>query len=137
MSSGRDAGGFIDAVVNQEFQRLNAKAQSNARRAINVMRNAVLEVLGRDGHGRVYGRHTASAPGESPAPDTGNLRRNWRQLILANQTGRGVEITCRLKSDVPYADILEEGGRRMARRPYKDKVKAASLPKIDAMFRDL
>lgn len=137
MSSASDEASRLEIEVNAEVRLLTTRAQSNARRAVNIMRNNALEVLGHDGHGRKYGRHTASAPGQPPAPDKGNLRRNWRQYVLARGAVSGMTITCRLKSDTKYAEYLEHGTSRMAARPFKDKIVEASMPEIDRIFDDL
>ncbi len=120
--------------VDQIVQGLNKEANSRARRVVNVLRNAALDVLGQKGHGRKYGKHTASAPGEAPAPNTGNLRRNWRQYVLGEETLKGIKITARIKSDVPYASILEKGTRRMRPRPFSDRIVAQARPEVDAIY---
>lgn len=85
LASAGEVAADLEVAVNDEVKLLNRQAQSRARRAVNIMRNSAFDVLGQDGHGRRYGKHTASAPGEAPAPDTGNLRRNWRQYVLAKR----------------------------------------------------
>lgn len=138
MSSPKEVADALAVEIVDEVKALNQKARSWARRAVNIMRNHELEVLGKDGSGRVYKRgnvrHTASAPGQPPAPDTGNLRRNWRQYVLTEPHLNGVKITCRLKSDTRYAEYLEHGTRHMAARPYEEKVKDESMPEIDALY---
>lgn len=122
--------------VNSLVLEINQNARSRARRGVNLLRNAALEVLGQNGSGRVYGKHVASAPGQPPAPDTGNLRRNWRQAVLAypNGKGLGINIHMRITSDVFYADFLEHGTRKMAARPYRERIKAKARPQIVALF---
>ena len=118
----------LEIEVNDEVQRINTAARSRAFRAVNAMQGAAYDVLGQDGTGRVYRRgakgvHTASAPGAAPAPDTGNLRRNWRRFVLAEGRGKGVRIVCRIKSDMPYASILENGTARMKARPFRQRIR--------------
>lgn len=80
--------------------------------------------------GRQYKRgkravHTASAPGQAPASDTGRLVGS----IYTTETGR-LEAT--VGSPLAYAYYLEHGTRRMAARPVwlrKSKEKARLLPK--------
>lgn len=134
LASAGEVAADLEVAVNDEVKLLNRQAQSRARRAVNIMRNSAFDVLGQDGHGRRYGKHTASAPGEAPAPDTGNLRRNWRQYVLAKTVLDGVEITCRLKSDEPYAPLLEEGASRMRPRPFRQRIIDKSMPDIDAIY---
>ena len=127
---------YLRIEVNSLVLELNANARSRARRGVNLLRNAALEVLGQNGSGRVYGKHVASAPGQPPAPDTGNLRRNWRQAVLAypNGKGLGINIHMRITSDMFYADFLEHGTRKMAARPHRERIKSKARPQIVALF---
>lgn len=130
----------VEAETNAEFERLDREARSRARRAINVMQNAAYEVLGKDGTGRTYkrgakGQHTASVPGAAPAPDTGNLRRNWRRYNFAQPTGKGARIICRIKSDMPYAAALESGTERMAARPFRQRIIDQARPEVIGIFK--
>lgn len=137
LASASDVANYLNVELSAETQMLTLEARTHARRAVNVMRNKALDVLGQDGHGRKYGRHTASAPGEPPAPDTGNLRRRWRQYVLAQTNSRGSEITCRLKSDVEYATRLEKGSGRVKPRPFTDRIIEEALPEINALYDSL
>lgn len=60
--------------------------------------------------------HRASAPGEPPASDTGNLVRNIG-VIFADQ-GLTARVGVLSLSRVPYARALEFGTRRMRPRPF-------------------
>ena len=127
----------IQTEVDEIVSQLNHEARSRATRAVNVLQNKAFEVLGKDGHGRQYGPHRASAPGKPPAPDSGNLRRNWRKQILGEENSKGVRITCRIKSDMPYAEYLEKGHGRTAARPYKERVRSSARPEIDMIYSNL
>lgn len=124
----------LEINVNDEVQKMNTQARSKAVRAVNIVQGAAYDVLGKDGTGRVYGAHTASVPGAAPAPDTGNLRRNWRRFVVAQNLGGGVRITCRLKSDTPYASHLESGTKRMAARPFRQRIIEKARPEIIGIF---
>ena len=129
----------VEAEVNDEVQSVNTQARSRAFRATNVMQNAAYNVLGKDGSGRVYKRgakgvHTASAPGAAPAPDTGNLRRNWRMFVSSQPTGKGERTICRMKSDMPYAAALESGMARMKARPFRQRIINQSRPEVVGIF---
>ena len=77
----------LEYEVSSIIFEINKKVLSRSIRAVRTMYNAALTTLNKDGSGRQYKRgmtkkgkikyHTASAPGETPAPDTGNLRKNW------------------------------------------------------------
>ena len=125
---------------------INGRMCSRAVRGVNVLRNTAMEVLGHDGSGRVYRNgHVASAPGQPPAPDKSNLRRNWRQSTWANPNGKGlgVMVHMQIKSDMIYAKWLEKGTRKkdgsqkMAPRPFHERIKTKARPKIAALFADI
>ena len=128
---------YLRIEVKQIVGQINHEARSKATRAVNILQNKAFEVLGQDGHGRMYGRHRASAPGEPPAPNSGNLRRNWRKQVLAEAHMEGMRITCRIKSDMPYSDYLDTGTGRMAARPYKERIREEARPEIDVIYGDL
>lgn len=125
----------LEVAVKEIVQGINAAAISRADRGLNIMRNAALIVLGQDGSGRTYRNgHVASAPGQPPAPDYGNLRRNWQQRKYI--TGK-VRIVLQMKSRMFYAGFLEHGTRKMAARPFHDRIKQKALPEIQALYSNL
>lgn len=69
------------------------------------------------GHGAVYMHggvmHQASAPGDPPAIDTGNLVNS-----IHNEPGKEGEMKSVVYIDAEYAGYLEYGTTRMAARPY-------------------
>lgn len=131
--------GDIEIIVKDMVAEINQAALSRATRGLNIMRNTTLEVLGHDGSGRRYGRHVASSPGSPPAPDTGNLRRNWQGQVVAGASGvgNGVRIVMRLKSKVPYQIFLEKGTRKMAPRPHVKRIEDKARPQVAALFANI
>ena len=128
---------WISAEVAAQVKLINRQVLSRARRGTNILRNSAMTVLGQDGSGRRYRNgHVASAPGQPPAPDTGNLRRNWREQSFAgvNGLGQGVDIRMQITSDVPYAKFLEFGTRKMAARPFREKIRSKARPEIESLF---
>ncbi|MBR3746992.1 MAG: hypothetical protein IKN27_08545 [Selenomonadaceae bacterium] len=127
---------WISAEVAREVGAINRQVLSRARRGTNILRNAAMEVLGQNGSGRRYRNHVASSPGSPPAPDTGNLRRNWResQFVQANGLGRGIDVKLQIKSDTFYAKFLEHGTRKMSARPFVERIKTRARPDIEALF---
>jgi len=81
------------------------------------------DLLSRPGTGKLYQRgktveHRASAPGEPPAPDTGELRRRIEVDVLRGPTEvRGV-----ITANVEYAAALELGTERMRARPFLSRL---------------
>ena len=136
----REGAEYLRVEVDETVRQLNQEARSRARRAVNVLRNSAMKVLAGERHGKkrrvphTSRTYTASAPGEPPAVRSGNLRRNWRQYVLAESHLGGTRITARLKSDMPYSEYLEQGTKKMAARPYKQKVKDMALPKINEIY---
>lgn len=129
-------GDWVAAEVAFEVGKINRQVVSRARRGTNILRNSAMVVLGHDGSGRRYGRHVASSPGQPPAPDTGNLRRNWREasFVTANGLGRGIDVKLQITSDTFYAKFLEHGTSRMAARPFVERIKTKARPDIVALF---
>ena len=128
----------LEIDVKKSVQEINAAAISRGDRALNVMRNCALEVLGHDGSGRVYRNgHVASSPGSPPAPDTGSLRRNWSQQKLIGGNGGGVRIILRMRSQMFYAHFLDQGTRKMAPRPFTKPIEQKALPQVAALFSNI
>lgn len=128
---------YVRVEVDRIVQTLNAEAQSRARRAVNELRNSAIITLSKDGTGRRYGKHIASSPGATPAHDTGNLRMRWQKFVFAEPNLNGVKIIVRIKSDVAYSKFLEKGTRKMAARPFKQKIKDDATPKISKIYSNL
>ncbi len=128
----------MQAKVGEMKARVNQQVLSRGTRAVNQLRNAELEVLRGKGSGRTYRKYPykstyqASAPGEPPARRTGNLRLHW----TGNVKGGGGNITLELESAEFYAGYLENGTRKMARRPFKDRITQKALPPIKAIFNE-
>ena len=97
------SGSAIRATIKEQVSDINHKVISRGVRAVNAIRNAELEVLKGQRSGKVYRKpftkhatYTASAPGESPARRTGNLRMNWNgQVRSENSSNGGVAIVGR------------------------------------------
>jgi len=66
-------------------------------------------------HGRRYGNHIASAPGEAPAIDTGELAGSVRELGAASSS---LETWVEYGSDVPQGAYMEFGTSTIAPRPW-------------------
>lgn len=83
----------------------------------NIVRDEILRLIQQSPHtGLIYTRrgitHQASAPGEPPASDTGNLVQNITIEIDAQN------LKATITSNAEYADALEFGTAKMEPRPY-------------------
>lgn len=126
------------------------------------LKNASMQVLRGQRHGRRYNvpgsgrvnynkrsktarvsykQYTASAPGEPPAVRTGAFRLGWMQQTKITDGGRTVTSLIRNSQKVNngdlLGDILEHGTKRMAPRPYQEKVLTKALPKIRRYYQNL
>ena len=115
--------------LNDSIKREMAR---NGAMATNTLRNVELEVLSKGGSGKKYKRlpNRSSAPGEAPAPQSGNLRQDWNDETLIE----GNRVTSRLKSNVKYAGWLEDGTKKMAKRPFVNPIKKKAEPEVVKIF---
>jgi phage gpG-like protein len=120
----------------QEVQAALRKYGDEARKAIGgAVQATALEVTSDikariqrgPASGRTYTRrgvsHTASAPGEAPATDTGTLASsiNYKQVN---------DLTAEIESRLAYAPMLEFGTRAIAPRPSWVPAVEAARPKM-------
>lgn len=88
------------------------------------------------GTGRVYSKgkgkiHIASAPGQPPAIDIGNLQSSIQSKVQV----RGLNVIGEVGSDMPYSLYLEVGTRTMAKRPYLMPTVRKDKHKITRIFK--
>lgn len=73
--------------------------------------------------------HQASAPGEAPATDTGNLAAGI--ILDATDAAQG---RVRVASTAPYSKVLEFGGRKVAARPFLRRALISKKKAIQQAF---
>ncbi len=101
--------------------RNDAAAMLRARRARGLKNRNMLSL----------GFHKASAPGQPPAPLTGDLRKSWQVGFSgARPTTSGTRRVIRAGSNKPYARRLEYGGGALAARPYIAPAMAKIAPTV-------
>lgn len=92
------------------------KAEAGIRKAALQGEARMKAILSQPGAGRTYGKHTASAPGQPPAPDTGQLRNATQADTQVRREGQ--DLVGRVVANKEYALALEKGTERMAARPF-------------------
>ena len=110
--------------IDDLLRRVNSMADpTQARATRRRMLRAGIRVIEREtkallegsrtGHTYTYKSrtHVASAPGEAPAVDTGNLKNSLRVLEVTDERAS-------FGTSADYAAYLEFGTRHMAARPY-------------------
>ena len=141
-----NASQVIGKTVATTLKGLQQEVSSRSYRASNELRNAALHVLRGQRTGRRYrvpftkATYTASAPGEAPAVRTGIFRLSWGTHVRVEKQGVHFKAIAAIESNVkagPYllGEILEEGTKRMAPRPYKQAVKERAAPRISELYK--
>ena len=142
----------IDVIVNKTIEEIEQKAKQRGYQAANVLTNEVKKVLSGQRSGRNYkvkgtgGKskgdgvyYTASAPGEPPALRFGTLQKSFKRRTYADKIGSNLVVHAITESDLQVngyllGDLLENGTKRIAPRPFKQKTIDAALPKIIQIF---
>ena len=91
------------------------KAEAGIRKAALQGEARLKVILNQPGTGRIYGKHQASAPGEPPAPDQGELLRKTQADTQVRREGS--DLVGRIVQNVDYAHALAVGTEKMAPRP--------------------
>ena len=146
----------INVIVNKTVEEIQQKAGQRGYQAANVLTNEVKKVLSGQRSGRTYkvnktgGKskrksrkggivYTASAPGEPPALRFGTLQKSFKRRTYAEQNGKELIVHAITESDLQVngyllGDLLENGTKRIAPRPFKQKTIEAALPKVIQIF---
>jgi hypothetical protein len=114
---------FADDVLERGVRAATIDAESLA-----------VDLLSQPGAGRVYRRnsrvHRASAPGDSPAPDTGFLRQSVSHEVSRTPAG----VVGKVTASAAYAAALEFGTERMRPRPFLSRIPREFGGRIRAVF---
>ena len=142
----------IHVIVNKTVEEIEQKAKQRGVQAANVLTNEVKKVLSGQRSGRNYkvkgtgGKskgdgvyYTASAPGEPPALRFGTLQKSFKRRTYAERNGSGLTVHAVTESNLQVngyllGELLENGTKRIAPRPFKQKTIDAALPKITQIF---
>lgn len=136
-TSGKNPADSTEKAVQKVFSAVI----SRGTRAAVALRNSELRVLSGKRSGRVYRKphtkkavYTASAPGEPPAVRSGTLRRSFMPDSGVSRQSGSVTVRPYIVSDTRYAGYLEEGTRRMAPRPFRERVITEAKPEIMRIY---
>lgn len=117
-------------IIENNFPSIQAAMAQNANRAV---RETIFDIEGRakismqgSKSGAYYERpnrkaHQASAPGEAPAIDTGNLVNSIQSKMVGALSGV-------VYTNAEYGPVLEMGGAKMAARPFFTPATEAAWP---------
>jgi len=112
-----------------------AAVERGVRAATIDAKGLMIGILSEPGKGRVYRKgatvtHRASAPGQSPAPDTGRLRGSTQGEVFATAEGAlGI-----VSVNTEYAAALELGTEKIAPRPFISRLATEFSPRLRAVF---
>jgi HK97 gp10 family phage protein len=90
--------------------------------AADIAAKAIELIESSPGGGRIYHGHVASAPGEPPRSDTGEL--------VGSITATGSGLSAEVRVDSGHAVYLEYGTSKMAPRPFLQPAIDAETPKL-------
>ena len=115
----------IDNKIPELFQKLEAAVSRFVQTTAEEMAGAARAALTGPKSGRMYGRHRASAPGESPASRSG-------RYLAGIQVIQAGSLEAKVGASVPYAPILENE----MNRPLWNRTLAEILPTLDGRLAD-
>lgn len=120
-------------LTRDDFPRLARELGQEVDRVVEASAKNIATIVTRGmadpKSGRFYGSHQASAPGEMPAIDTGNLAAIKTEKI---EQGHWVTYT-----EAEYAAHLEFGTSRMLPRPFFVPAAEDENPRFQSNLRDI
>lgn len=126
--------------VTRQLKRLTPAVAAEVSKQIikgatMIQADAVQSIQRGPNTGRIYDKgkgitHQASAPGEAPASDTGNLARRIEIRLSTNKLQADIGVTNLLFT--PYARVLELGGKFIEKRPYMKPAFDKNIKAINA-----
>ena len=123
----------IDVKHLQRVRRIAGRGVKSL--AADILREGNRLIIDGPKTGRVYGGHQASAPGEAPANETGELVKSGR-VVDRGETGRFVRTNVEWNAE--HAAYMQFGTSKIAPRPFAD-IAAANVKQrgVDAIAKGL
>lgn len=114
----------LQNTVKAKHQIVQSEMVTRLPRAANALRNAEIDVLS--------GNPSPAPPGSPPGTRTGHLYRDW----TPHYSG-GASAVFGIKSFASYSGYLEHGTRKMAARPFVNRIQQRALPEIIRIFSEV
>ena len=114
------------------------KVKEYVTRGTMMVQNTAKESILKGGTGRTYEKyeprrtHTASAPNQPPASDTGFL---VSQITMDVDVKSNGTVVGQIISSAPYSKALEFGTTQMTERPFMQPALEKNRRKIESMFK--
>jgi len=114
------------------------KVKEYVTRGTMMVQNTAKESILKGGTGRTYEKyeprrtHTASAPNQPPASDTGFLASQITMDVDVKSNGT---VVGQIISSAPYSKALEFGTTQMTERPFMQPALEKNRRKIESMFK--
>jgi HK97 gp10 family phage protein len=114
------------------------KVKEYVTRGTMMVQNTAKESILKGGTGRTYEKyeprrtHTASAPNQPPASDTGFLVSQITMNVDVKSNGT---VVGQIISSAPYSKALEFGTTQMTERPFMQPALEKNRRKIESMFK--
>lgn len=128
---------FLEFDISGKIAReLRPKAELIVKKAAREIEREEKRSMSGPKSGRMYKKsksgkpHQASAPGEPPARDTGNLA-NSIQVTMLNDVTAAVDVSAE------YAETLEFGGAHVESRPFVEPAIKLVQPEFEAALKTL
>jgi len=122
--------------INGVMKEIDKTAWKRMLEAVNAVRNETLETLSGSRSGRVYRvpgtkkTYQASAPGEAPAQQLGDLRKS----VTGGLKKEGRNIIGYVGTGLDYGPMLEYGTSKMAPRPWLRISFEKSMAEVKRIF---
>ena len=137
MASKRGDFNTMNEILEARFKKIKPNVKRAMFRSTTLVQRKMIENIdGGSRTGRAYKRgakiHTASAPGEFPKTDRGELVRSITTNIVDKNTVVGGQII----ASADHAEALEFGTTKMKKRPFMQKTLDQQTKRVHKIFQE-